>query len=148
MRKLTRMAAIGGVGLLALTACGDDETEENTESTEEEAGAEESEGFQADELINYAADNPTGSNHTVECDQDLNGETGSFVVCDITDSEGEEPYEYVMFTVNPSGDYMMRELYASETEPPSTPVEQEETEADGDGDDLPDFYNDEDSNSG
>lgn len=37
MRKLTRMAAIGGVGLLALTACGDDEPEqEETPNGEQE----------------------------------------------------------------------------------------------------------------
>lgn len=105
MRKLTRMAAIGGVGLLALTACGDDETEENTESTEEEAGYDSADDLGVEEaqaflsgyvahLENWPEISPTNPLHETGVPGGVADEDGDGVVdtalsanCDEGDSD-------------------------------------------------------------
>lgn len=54
MRKLARMAAIGGVGLLAITACGEDETAQGGEATQQEDTTEEAQGYSGVEDLDAA----------------------------------------------------------------------------------------------
>lgn len=118
MRKIVRLAAISGIGVLALTACGDDApVEQNNDAAEGQESTQQSEsniqGWEAQELMDLAADEDHfGGEYGVTCNEDLSGEPGHFVTCAKDDDDGE-----MMFSVTPDDELIMRDIGVRHDEP-------------------------------
>lgn len=127
MRKLTRMAVIGGVGLLALTACGDDEPEQEQtpESAEEREGGADPD-FTQQEVEDRVATDPDEPTD-VTCPSGLPRDPGSYVICEVDDDSADSDSSNVIVTVE-AGEEMQIRITGDQHDPDSPHLE----EMDGD----------------